>query len=43
VSELIRRWEPELVAPTKVALDRREGVRREIAQYKVRFGLHEPQ
>ena len=43
VSELIRRWEPELVAPTRAALDRREGVRGEIAEYKVRFGLHEPQ
>ena len=43
VSELIRRWEPELVAPTKAALDQREGVRREIAEYRVRFGLHEPQ
>jgi hypothetical protein len=43
VSELIRRWEPELVAPTQSALDGREAVRREIAEYRVRFGLHEPQ
>jgi len=43
VSELIRRWEPELVAPTESALDQREAVRREIAAYRVRFGLHEPQ
>jgi hypothetical protein len=43
VSELIRRWEPELVSPTQSALDRREAIRREIAEYKVRFGLHEPQ
>jgi len=43
VSELVRRWGPELVAPTQSALDRREAIRREIAEYKVRFGLHEPQ
>jgi hypothetical protein len=43
VSELIRRWEPELVAPTQSALDRREAIRREIGEYRVRFGLHEPQ
>ena len=43
VSELMRRWGPELVAPTQSALDRREAIRREIAEYKVRFGLHEPQ
>ena len=43
VSELMRRWGPELVAPTQSALDRREAIRREIAEYKVRFGLHQPQ
>jgi hypothetical protein len=43
VSELVRRWGPELVAPTQSALDRRDAIRREIAEYKVRFGLHEPQ
>ena len=43
VSEVIRSWEPELVAPTQAALDRREAVRKEIAEYKTRFGLHEPQ
>jgi hypothetical protein len=43
VAELIRRWGPELVAPTQSALDRRETIRREIAEYKVRFGLHQPQ
>jgi hypothetical protein len=43
VSELIRRWEPELVAPAQSALDRREAIRSEIAEYRVHFGLHEPQ
>ena len=43
VSELLRRWGPELVAPTQSALDRREAIRREIAEYKVHFGLHQPQ
>jgi hypothetical protein len=43
VSEVIRSWEPQLVAPTQAALDRREAIRKEIAEYKTHFGLHEPQ
>jgi hypothetical protein len=43
VSDVIRSWEPELVAPTQSALDRRAAIRQEIAEYKAHFGLHEPQ
>ena len=43
VSDVIRSWEPELVAPTQAALDRRAVISQEIVGYKARFGLHEPQ
>jgi hypothetical protein len=42
-SELVRHWEADLIAPTKVALSQRTAIRQEIADYKTRFALHEPE
>jgi hypothetical protein len=42
-SELVRHWEADLTAPTKVALSQRMAIRQEIADYKTCFALHEPE
>ena len=40
---IVRRWETDLTAPTRAAMSKRETIRTEIADYKARLGLHDPQ
>lgn len=43
LSDLAHGWEADLTVPTKAALSQREAIRQEIADYKARFSLREPQ
>jgi hypothetical protein len=43
MSDLARHWEADLTVPVKAALGKRETMRQEIADYKTRLGLHEPE
>lgn len=43
LTSLVRQWETDLTTPTKAALSKRNAIRQEIADYKARLGLHDPQ
>jgi len=41
--QLVQHWEADLTGPTQIAMDKREGIRQEIADYKLRNRLQPPQ
>jgi hypothetical protein len=41
-NKLVQHWEADLTEPTKIALDKREGIRKEIVDYKLRNRLQPP-
>ena len=41
--KLVQHWEADLTGPTQIAMDKREGIRQEIADYKLRNRLQPPQ
>jgi hypothetical protein len=43
ISDLARHWEADLTVPVRTALDQRDTLRQEIADYRTHFGLQEPQ